>query len=280
MVQLKAYGKINLTLEVLGLRVDGYHEIRSIMQNIELHDNLTFENNSDGTIELTGNCKLLEYNEKNLIYKSAKALLDYNDKGMGVRIYLDKRIPLEAGLAGGSADAAATLIGLNNLWELNLSIDELISIGSQIGSDIPFCLVGKTALVEGRGEKVTSLKSPSKEKLLIVKPEFGASTKLIYSKYDELDKKNKLNNTDLMINEIINEGDYKRYLYNDLEKVTAKVYPEVKEILDIMHQECEYAIMSGSGPTCLAFGDEKAINLLYDIFKVKYKDVLITSLKT
>ncbi len=280
MLQINAYGKINLTLEILGQRTDGYHEIRSIMQNIKLHDKLTFEITDNETIYLSGNCPFLEYDENNLIYKSAKVLMEYNDKGSGVRIYLNKKIPMEAGLAGGSADAAATLIGLNKLWELNLSIDKLIDIGSHIGSDIPFCLVGNTALVEGRGEKVTRIKSPPIEKLLVVKPDFGASTKLIYSKYDEIEYQKSKNHTDLMIREIIDQGNYKKYLYNELEKVTTKLYPEVQEIIDTMHQTCKYVMMSGSGPTCFAFGDENSINLLYEKFKDKYKDVLITSLKT
>ncbi len=280
MVQVKAYGKINLTLEVLGLRTDGYHEIRSIMQSIKLHDTLSFEETEDRLIYLTGNCQFLSYDESNLIYKSAKALKKHCNTTLGARIYLDKKIPLEAGLAGGSADAAATLTGLNKLWKLNLSINELIDIGAHIGSDIPFCLVGNTALVEGRGEKVKRIKSPQNESLLIVKPDFGASTKLIYNKYDELDCHKSLNYTDLMIKEITNLGDYKKYLHNDLEKVTTTIYPEVQNVIDIMKRDSKYVLMSGSGPTCFAFGEGKSINLLYDKFKSKYNDVLITTMKT
>ena len=279
MVQIKAYGKINLTLEVLGLRNDGYHEIRSIMQNVELHDILNFELSNDNLIHLSGNNDKLKYDDTNLVIKVATALKEYTKTTLGANIYLDKIIPLEAGLAGGSADAAATLLGLNELWNLNLDLNELMGIGAALGSDIPFCLVGDTALVEGRGEKVTRINSPAREKLLIVKPDFGASTRLIYEKFDDIVKADSLNHTELMIKEIGNQGDYKKFMYNDLEIVTTKLYPEVQEILNIMHEECDIAMMSGSGPTCFAFGDDNSIKILYDKFKGKYKDVYITSFK-
>lgn len=279
MVQVKAYGKINLTLEVLGLRKDGYHEIRSIMQNVELHDNLKLDLSDDGLIHLSGNNDKLKYDDNNLIYKSAIILKNHTRTKYGTRIYLEKNIPIEAGLAGGSADAAATLIGLNKLWKLNLSIEELMDLGASIGSDIPFCLIGNTALVEGRGEKVTGLISPDMEKILIVKPDFGASTKLIYQKFDEFIKTDNQNYSELMIKAIEDQGDYRRYLHNDLELVTTKLYPEVQSILNIMGEKCEFSMMSGSGPTCFAFGSDYMINLLYNTFKVKYEDVFITSFK-
>ncbi len=279
MVQVKAHGKINLTLEVLGQRSDGYHEIRSIMQNIELHDIITFEINNLGLINLSGDNDKLKYDESNLIYKSAKALKEHSKTQLGVDIYLKKNIPIEAGLAGGSADAAATFIGLNKLWELGLTLDELLVLGAGIGSDVPFCMLGNTALVEGRGEKVTRLLSPIKEKILVVKPNFGASTKLIYQKFDKAVKDDTQNYTKLMIESIESFGDYKKYLHNDLEMITTKLYPEVKSILNTMGEKCKYFMMSGSGPTCFAFGNDDTINLLYDIFKGKYDDVYVTSFK-
>lgn len=279
MVQVKAYGKINLTLEVLGLRDDGYHEIRSIMQNIELHDNLYFDSSGDEFIHLSGNNDKLKYDENNLIHKSVIALKKYTQTLFGAKIYLEKNIPIEAGLAGGSADAAATLIGLNKLWKLNLPMEELLTLGAGIGSDVPFCLLGDTALVEGRGEKVTKLSSPLTEKLLVVKPNFGASTKLIYQEFDKVKKEDGENYTEQMINSIENLGDYKKYLHNDLELITTKLHTEVQSILDKMREKCKYAMMSGSGPTCFAFGNDDIINLLYDIFKEKYVDVYITSFK-
>lgn len=279
MVQVKAYGKINLTLEVLGLRDDGYHEIRSIMQNIELYDNLYFESSDDEFIHLSGNNEKLKFDESNLIHKSAITLKNYTKTIFGAKIYLEKNIPIEAGLAGGSADAAATLIGLNKLWKLNLPMEELLALGASIGSDVPFCLIGNTALVEGRGEKVTKLSSPVTEKLLVVKPNFGASTKLIYQEFDKVKNEYGKNYTEQMINSIENLDDYKKYLHNDLELITTKIYPEVQSILDKMRKKCEYAMMSGSGPTCFAFGNDNIINLLYDEFKDKYVDVYITSFK-
>lgn len=280
MVEIKAYGKINLTLEVLGKRADGYHEIRSIMQNIELHDRLLLTPTEDDSISLEGSNDKLRYDSSNLVYKATEALKKHTGCKKGVSIYLEKRIPLEAGMAGGSADAAAALVGLVELWDLGLGLDELLKIGASLGSDIPFCITGNTALVEGRGELVRSIKSPPNEEILVVKPDFGASTALIYQEFDNMPEEKNVNFTAMMIDAIEKGEDYKHLLHNDLQKVTTSIYPEVQEILDEMSLICETVMMSGSGPTCLAFGNEDQIKKLYDDFSNRYAAVYRTSYKS
>lgn len=280
MIEIKAYGKINLTLEVLGLRVDGFHEIKSIMQSIDLHDEIIMEETDDGKISLAGSSKELRYDDSNLIMKSAGMLQSKYEIGKGASIFLKKKIPIEAGLAGGSSDAAGTLIGLNKLWKLNLSSEELSEIGERIGSDIPFTIFGGTALAEGRGEKITKLRSIEEEGLLIVKPDFGASTKRIYNEVDKNFKSRCISYTDLML-EAINKGEnYKGYLHNDLAEATIKLYPEVNSILEKFKDEGVLGLMSGSGPTCYCFGDNDSIKKLYDYFSKKYKNVFITRIKS
>ena len=187
MLELKAYGKINLTLEVLGLREDGFHEIKSIMQTIDIFDVLYFEKIPENTIKLAGNSQEIPYDDSNLIVKAARLLKDRYQIKEGVSIYLEKRIPVEAGLAGGSSDCAATLKGLNQLWDLKLSTEKLMELGGILGSDIPYTILGGTALVEGRGEKVLKIKDISEREILVVKPDFGVSTKRVYEEVDKYD---------------------------------------------------------------------------------------------
>ena len=280
MIEIKAYGKINLTLEVLGLQADGFHEIKSIMQSIDLHDEIIMEETDDGKISLAGSSKELRYDDSNLIMKSARMLQSKYGIGKGASIFLKKKIPIEAGLAGGSSDAAGTLIGLNKLWKLNLSPEELSEIGERIGSDIPFTIFGGTAVAEGRGEKITKIRSIEEEGLLIVKPDFGASTKRIYNEVDKNFKSRGISYTDLML-EAINKGkNYKGYLHNDLAEATIKLYPEVNSILEKFKDEGVLGLTSGSGPTCYCFGDNDSINKIYNYFSKKYKNVFITRIKS
>ena len=153
---LKARAKVNLSLDVTGIRKDGYHEMKMINHSIDLHDVLSFEA-CDAGIWLTSNQDSIPLDERNLVIKAAQKLLHQFDVEQGVKIHLEKRIPAQAGLAGGSSDAAATLKALNVLWQLGLSQSQLLTIGSTIGADVPYCLVGGTALVEGIGEKITPI---------------------------------------------------------------------------------------------------------------------------
>lgn len=280
MIEIKAYGKINLTLEVLRLMVDGFHEIKSIMQSIDLHDSIIIEEAIDSKIYLDGSSKELIYDNSNLIMKSAIALQDKCGIKKGSSIFLKKKIPIEAGLAGGSSDAAATLIGLNKFWNLNLSKEELGRIGAGIGSDIPFFIFGGTALAEGRGEKITKLKNIQEEDILIVKPDFGVNTKRVYNEVDKSIKYRDIFYTNLMFDAINKEKDYKGYLYNDLAEVTIKLYSEVDSILEKFYEEGCLGLMSGSGPACYCFGDNDSIKKLYDYFSKKYKNVFISRTKS
>ena len=275
-IEEKARGKINLTLEVLGLRPDGYHEIKSVMQTVELHDVLTFEEARELT--LTGSDSRLRYDGSNLVLKAAEALRQAAGTRKGAAIHLEKRIPIEAGMAGGSTDAAAALRGLNRLWKLNLPVEQLMEIGAGIGSDIPFCLVGGTAMVEGRGERVRSIRGPEPAQVLVVKPDFGASTALVYKGFDDLTEVRFQDRSGAMEEALAADRDFRGLLYNDLERVTTELYPEVREILNEMGEETPYRLMSGSGPTCLCFGENGSINRLYESFRKRYREVHRTRL--
>lgn len=242
----KAPAKINWFLQVLGMRDDGYHEILSLMQSIDLCDTLTFENSSG--LELISDIPLPL--EENLVYRAALALRETVKTSKGARITLAKRIPLAAGLGGGSSDAATALVGLNSMWGLGLSVEELSNIGSRLGSDIPFFLNGPSAVVEGRGEKVAPARIMRSCTLLLVKPPFGVSAGRAYSevrKYadERLD-------AGAMI-EALNGGDYKAFgnvLRNDLEGPVFKSHPELSAIKKrLLEKGAVLSLMSGSGST-------------------------------
>ncbi|MBQ5674494.1 MAG: 4-(cytidine 5'-diphospho)-2-C-methyl-D-erythritol kinase, partial [Lachnospiraceae bacterium] len=186
----KAYGKINLGLDVLRRRPDGYHEVKMIMQMVDIYDTLTFEKREDNQIVLSANREDIPCDESNLIYKAAKLLFDYKQVSYGVNIHLEKRIPVAAGMAGGSTDAAAALVGINKLFALGLSMEELKEIGVKIGADVPYCILGKTALAEGLGEILTVL-PPLKESIVcLAKPSYSVNTGQVYKEIDQ--KKNLL----------------------------------------------------------------------------------------
>ena len=184
----KAYGKINLTLEVGQLNPIGLHPLKSIMQSIALHDTLTFESRTDSIIELRGNRDDLSYGDDNLIIKAAKLFREVTGVVAGVSITLNKQISIAAGLGGGSSDAAATLLALNVLWGVEWPIGKLVVLGSRLGSDVPFCIIGGTCFVEGTGEKVRPISSLPKTSLFVVKPEFGVSTRTVYEGFDKMYK--------------------------------------------------------------------------------------------
>ncbi|MBP5623584.1 MAG: 4-(cytidine 5'-diphospho)-2-C-methyl-D-erythritol kinase, partial [Lachnospiraceae bacterium] len=188
MITEEAYAKINLSLDVSGRRDNGYHDVRMVMQSISLHDTLTFEKNDDFTLA-TDNAELAKESDEgkeNIILKACRVLSEYKGAFGGAKITLTKRIPIAAGMAGGSTDAAATLRGLNRLYDLGLSMQELETIAVKIGADVPFCVRGGTALSEGIGEILTKLKTPSETKIVIVKPDINVSTKDVYEAFDSL----------------------------------------------------------------------------------------------
>lgn len=279
MLKIRAYGKINLTLEVDGLRNDGFHEVRSIMQSIELSDVLQLEKREDNEITLTGSVDNLDYGKENLVVKAALLLRKESGSLQGATMYLEKNIPIAAGLGGGSADCAAALIGLNQLWDLGYTLGELVVLGGSLGSDVPFCLINGTCMARGRGEEITPIKGPSKEELLIIKPNFGVSTKEIYQGLDSLGFLGKTFYSENMAAQLKKGLEYKDFLYNDLEKVTTSLYPEVGYLLEELKKYSQYVLMSGSGPTVLGFFQKKDLEMLEKKFKERFKAVYRTRLK-
>ena len=250
MYYVKAPAKINLTLDTLYKREDGYHEVEMIMTTVDLADRIGLETRADGRIEIVSVDRFIPNDAKNLAYQAAALLKKTYRVREGVSITIEKHIPVAAGLAGGSSDAAATLRGLNHVWDLNLSLDELAELGAQIGSDVPFCVYGGTALATGRGEKIEQLPSPAACWVILAKPVIGVSTAEIYGQLN-LDTAYHPD-TQAMIR-AVKEKDFSRMidnLGNTLEDVTLNLYPEVRELKDQMKRfGAEGVLMSGSGPT-------------------------------
>lgn len=256
-VKIKAFAKVNLVLDVIGRRPDGYHEVEMILQSIDLHDDLVFIPASTVTLEIKG--ERLPVDDRNIIVRAANKLLAQAGLNAGARILLQKRIPVGAGLGGGSADAAATLVGLNRLWGLGLSRLELEKIGATLGADVPFCLRGGTVLATGIGEQLTDLPPLPSLPVFLAKPPFNVSTAHIYrnlvltaaDRHPEVQR----------IATLIREGDYQaipRYWGNRLEEVTLNLYPALKEVMDWLRNKGLPVRMSGSGPTLFVFGADWA----------------------
>ena len=266
---LKAYAKINLSLDVVRRRPDGYHDVKMIMQTVDLYDVITMEKAESGihtTVEMgksfttEGNgtkekadsiSEELPADENNLIYKAAKLVMDSKNITEGVKIHLQKNIPIAAGMAGGSTDAAAVFRGMNQLFSLGMSIEEMKEMAVKIGADVPYCIEGGTQLSEGIGEILTPVNGIPHFYLLIAKPEISVSTKYVYENL-HLEELLKHPDVDGMV-EAIKIGDLDGIvsrLENVLESVTVKKYPVIGEIREFMKQHgAENALMSGSGPT-------------------------------
>lgn len=249
-VLVKAPAKINLSLDVLHKRPDGYHEVEMIMTTIDLADRIELSPLPDDEIRISSLNRYVPDDQRNLAYQAAKLIKERFHVKKGVLIGIEKVIPVAAGLAGGSSDAAATLRGLNKLWNLGLTLDELAQLGAEIGSDVSFCVYGGTALATGRGEKITELPPPPPCWVVLAKPYIGVSTADIYGRLDV--KTIKHPNTEAMIDAIRN-GDFDgicNNVGNVLEDVTLKLYPEVTQIKEHMIRfGADAALMSGSGPT-------------------------------
>lgn len=263
-IQTKAYAKINLGLDVVKRRPDGYHEINMIMQTIDLFDTLTIQaTKGTGTITVTTNLSYLPTNENNLVYKAAKTMLEKFPVPYDISIDLQKVIPVAAGMAGGSSDAAAVLKTYNELFDLQLSTQELMDIGVTLGADIPYCILGGTALSQGIGEILTPISSPPPCTLLLTKPPIHVSTKYVYENLNlaELKKHPDISG---IVNAIDNQDLVKLAdkLENVLESVTIKRFPVIASIKNqMLSNGAISALMSGSGPTVFGlFTDkEKAI---------------------
>ncbi|MDN5346488.1 MAG: 4-diphosphocytidyl-2-C-methyl-D-erythritol kinase [Clostridia bacterium] len=248
-----AYAKINLTLKVLGQRADGYHDLSTIFQAISLHDEV-IARKEGRDIDLVAEGAGLPSREENLIYRAALLLKERFGLVAGVRIYLKKRLPVAAGLGGGSADAAATLLALNYLFDLGLMPAQLMLLGAELGADVPFCLLGGTALGRGRGERLTLLPPPPRLWLVLVKPPFGVSTAEVYRGWDAgLGAGKEAGPDEEAALEALNTGKRDlllKALGNDLEGITCSLYPQALDVKKCLFKAgAEQVIMCGSGPT-------------------------------
>ena len=286
MITEKAYAKINLSLDVTGKRPDGYHEVRMIMQTVDISDTLTFEKTDEGiSIDVGGSD--LPVDEDNLIYKAAKAVTDKCGITEGVKISLDKNIPIAAGMAGGSSDAAATLRGVNRLFDCGLSMDELRELGVKIGADVPYCVEGGTVLAEGIGEKLTKLTQLPEYSLAVAKPEKGVSTGNIYKALDEIFDSIAHPDVDAMLDSMktCTGTGFLKYLGNVLEYVTEPRCPEITQIKKIFDDRGSIGtLMTGSGPTVFAFFDDrdkaaKAVDEIRNAHLAAEKESFVTTLK-
>lgn len=250
-IYLKAYGKINLALDVLRKQEDGYHDVRMIMQTVGIYDGVEIKKTDSGCIEVETNLFYLPNDENNIVYKAAKLLMDEFGITSGVKIKLKKFIPVSAGMAGGSTDAASVMFGINKIFDLGLNIKELMKRGVKIGADVPYCLMRGTALSEGIGEELTRLPNMVKCPVLIAKPPISVSTKFVYEnlKVNELETHPDINGMIKAIREQNLEGIAAK-MGNVLETVTIKEYPIISELKEMMIREKAInSLMSGSGPT-------------------------------
>ncbi|MFW6035385.1 MAG: 4-(cytidine 5'-diphospho)-2-C-methyl-D-erythritol kinase [Halothermotrichaceae bacterium] len=262
-----APAKINLALDIIGLRADGYHQLEMIMQSISLHDKIKIKKEKSN-IKLKCSDPELPEDKSNLAYQAAELILNRGDIQEGVCIYIDKRIPVAAGLAGGSSDAAAVLTGINKLYKLNLDNDELYKLATEIGSDVPFCLEGGTALATGRGDQLKQLSDLKKYYMIIVTPPVSVSTRYIYQQYDQLKIESNIS-VSRLAKLIENEKNinWDEGWANVLEKITSKLVKDIKIIKKkLKKMGAKFTLMSGSGPSVFAITDgyEQA-------FKIKEK---------
>lgn len=279
-LKIKAHAKINLTLDVLARRPDGYHEVEMVMQSIGLHDTLEIQPVPD-QVSLTVSGIPVTDCEDNLIIKAAHLLQQQAGIQAGAKIHLHKEIPVAAGLAGGSTDAAATLRGLNEVWELGFSQEQLMTLASKLGADVPFCLLGGTAIARGIGEKLTPLPAAPHFGIILLKPAFGVSTAEVYGGLD-INKLGERPNT-AALTEALQQGELQSValgLSNVLESVTLRRYPELQRIKELLLEAgCQGSLMSGSGPTLfgLTENQERAAQIAN---RLKLKDcrLIVTQL--
>ncbi|WP_163527974.1 4-(cytidine 5'-diphospho)-2-C-methyl-D-erythritol kinase [Halobacillus ihumii] len=265
----KAPAKINLSLDVLYKREDGFHEVEMVMTTVDLADRIELSTLSSGIIRVESESRFVPNDERNLAYRAAKLMKDHYQIKEGVRIFIEKNIPVAAGLAGGSSDAAAVLRGVNEIWGIGASLDELAELGAKIGSDVSFCVYGGTALARGRGEQILELPSPPPCWVVLAKPTIGVSTQTIYQGFNP--KTASHPDTVGMINALRRE-DFDAicgHVGNALEGVTMKLHPEVNQIKEQMRQAgADAVLMSGSGPTVFALvGQDARAQRIYNSLK-------------
>lgn len=273
-IRLKARAKINLGLDVLGKREDGYHEVRMVMQTIGIYDRLILTKIPEEEIRITSNLAFLPVNENNLIYKAIKLLKDEYHFPGGISVDLNKFIPVAAGMAGGSTDAASTMFGVNRLFGLNLSMGKMMELGVRLGADVPYCVMRGTALAEGIGEKLTRITPVPHMWILIAKPQINVSTRLVY---EQLDMGGIQKHPDIDgIIWAIEAQDVVRIaqsMGNVLENVTVPLYPVIETIKqDMLSHGAINAMMSGSGPTVFGIFPDEQTTLACQAFLKKKGD--------
>lgn len=259
-INLKSRAKINLSIDVLGKRTDGYHLVEMIMQTIDLYDLIKIKEIKKNQIIIKSTSSEIPIDCNNLIYKAADLIKQMFNVNKGVEVCIKKNIPVAAGMAGGSSNAAATLVGLNKLWNLKLSSQKLEEIGLKLGADVPFCINGGTVLASGIGEKLAPIKGLTKDVcILVCKPDILVSTKEIYECIDSKDIL-KRPNTSMLIEYLKNEDTRQlaQNMFNVLEEVTVEKYPVIEQIKNIMKKNKALgAMMSGSGPTVFGLYENK-----------------------
>ncbi|WP_122640873.1 4-(cytidine 5'-diphospho)-2-C-methyl-D-erythritol kinase [Romboutsia sp. Marseille-P6047] len=280
-IELKSRAKINLSIDVLGKRQDGYHLVEMIMQTIDLYDIIKIKEVNNNDIIINSNSSDIPLDGDNIVYKAVDLLRRTFSIEKGVEIFIEKNIPIAAGMAGGSSNAAAVLVGLNKMWNLNLSDKKLQELGFKLGADVPFCIVGNAALAKGVGEELTYIKGlPKDVSILVCKPELFVSTKEVYEGLDLSNIKIRPNNEYLI--QCLKNNDIdsiSRNMVNVLEAVTSKNHAQIKEIEEIMNENKALgSMMSGSGPTVFGLykNKEDALKGKKELLK-KYKQVYVVN---
>ena len=280
-ITLESYGKINLGLDVLYKRPDEYHELSTIMQEINLKDIITIKEIKEGII-IESNNNNIPLNNGNLAYKACELIKEKMNINKGLHINIHKEIPVAAGLAGGSSNAAVVLKGLNQLWDLGLTEEELREMGKELGADVPYCIMGGTAYAGGIGEKLKPLKSFSGKNILLINPGIEISTEDVYGKLN-LDQIEKMDMKNII--DAIEKNDIKflsKNIKNTMEDVVIKEYPIIGEIKeDMISHGALGALMSGSGPTVFGiFDNEKILSDCKEKLSRKYNKALVIATET
>lgn len=280
-IELKSRAKINLSIDVLGKREDGYHLVEMIMQTIDLYDTIKIKELQSDEVIVRSNSSDIPLDENNIVYKAAILIKESLNIKKGVEIFIQKNIPIAAGMAGGSSNAAGVLVGLNEIWNLNLSEEELKEFGFMLGADVPFCITGKTALAQGVGEKLTYIKGlPNDISILVCKPELFVSTKEVYEGLDLKNLQKRPNNEYLI--KCLEDGNIQSLsenMVNVLETVTRRMHKEIEDIERIMNENKALgSMMSGSGPTVFGLYSDKedALKGKMELMK-KYKQVYVVN---
>jgi len=287
-ITIDAHAKINLALDVVGKLPNGYHEVRMIMQQLELKDRITVKRKDYGKQRISVTCTnpAVPCDGTNLAWRAAELMLNLQEILEGVEIHIEKNIPMEAGLAGGSTDCAAVMMAMNTLFDMNLKQEFLLGLGAELGADVPFCIQGGTALATGTGTAITDIRGMNRDHytLVLCKPDFGVSTAAVYKRYSARMEEMKIRKHPDIVSLIggLESGasvrEMKRDMVNVLEYVTGELHPEIGQIENIMEANgADVAMMTGSGPTVFGiFRDKRAAAAAYVALAERYRETYIT----